>query len=118
MREAKIQKTVNDVYGMVRDARREKSPKTSQGTESNTSVIQKHMINRLARKGWSKNEIVAEQQRIFGQDLLILPQNLDDTRVVKSSTVFGASVLAMAPLMFLLLRKRAVNVRAQPEVVQ
>ena len=118
MREAKIQKTVNDVYGMVRDARSEENARALQDSESNIAIIQKRMINRLARKGWSKNEIVAEQQRIFGQDLLILPQNLDDTRVVKSSTVFGASVLAMAPLMFLLLRKRAVNVRAQPEVVQ
>ena len=38
------------------------------------------MINGLVRKGWSKNEIVAEVQRVWGQDVLILPHMLDDER--------------------------------------
>jgi hypothetical protein len=31
------------------------------------------MIRTLVAKGWSKNEIVYEIQRVFGNDVLILP---------------------------------------------
>ena len=38
------------------------------------------MLKILISEGWSKNEIVYEMQRVFGQDVLIHPQKLDDDR--------------------------------------
>ena len=38
------------------------------------------MIKTLIKKGWTKNEIVYELQRVFGNDVLILPKKLDDER--------------------------------------
>jgi cytochrome c-type biogenesis protein CcmH/NrfF len=32
----------------------------------------KRIVKTLAKKGWSKNEIVYELQRIYGNDILIL----------------------------------------------
>jgi cytochrome c-type biogenesis protein CcmH/NrfF len=41
---------------------------------------QKKMIKTLIKKGWSKNEIIYEVQRLYGNDVLILKQKLDDER--------------------------------------
>ena len=38
------------------------------------------MIIGLSQKGWTKNEIVAEIQRVWGQDTLILNNMLYDDR--------------------------------------
>ena len=38
------------------------------------------MIKILVAQGWSKNEIIYEMQRVFGQDVLIYPKKLDDHR--------------------------------------
>ena len=38
------------------------------------------MIKILIAQGWSKNEIIYEMQRVFGNDILILPKKLDDNR--------------------------------------
>ena len=38
------------------------------------------MVKVLVSQGWSKNEIIYEMQRVFGNDVLILPKNLDDER--------------------------------------
>jgi hypothetical protein len=40
----------------------------------------KKIIKTLAKKGWQKNEIVYEVQRIFGNDVLILKHRLNDER--------------------------------------
>ena len=38
------------------------------------------MIKTLVKKGWSKNEVVYEMQRVFGNDVLILKHKLNDER--------------------------------------
>ena len=38
------------------------------------------MIKTLVSQGWSKNEIIYETQRIFGNDVFISPEELDDER--------------------------------------
>ena len=48
------------------------------------------MVKVLISKGWAKNEIIYEMQRVFGNDVLILPNALDDER-----TIFGK----VAPVM-------------------
>ena len=65
---------------MIRDARSEENARALQDSESNTAIEQKRMINGLVKKGWSKNEVVAEVQRVWGQDVVILPNMLDDNR--------------------------------------
>lgn len=40
----------------------------------------KKMVKTLVKKGWSKNEVIYEMQRIFGNDILILKGKLDDER--------------------------------------
>lgn len=58
---------------MVRDARSRENARALQDSESNIAIDMKRMITCLARKGWTKNEIVGEMQRVWGQDVLILP---------------------------------------------
>ena len=38
------------------------------------------MIKILTNQGWTKNEIIYEMQRVFGNDVLILVKSLDDER--------------------------------------
>lgn len=38
------------------------------------------MIKTLVKKGWTKNEVIYEVQRIYGNDVLILKRSLDDDR--------------------------------------
>ena len=71
---------INEVFQMIRDARSEENARALQDSESNTAIEQKRMINGLVKKGWSKNEVVAEVQRVWGQDVVILPNMLDDNR--------------------------------------
>lgn len=42
------------------------------------------MMKLLVKKGWEKNEIIYEMQRVFGNDVLIHVRMLDDER-----TLFG-----------------------------
>ena len=51
-----------------------------QDSESSVAREMKKMIRTLIAQGWSKNEIVFEMQRIYGNDILITPEKLDDTR--------------------------------------
>ena len=58
------------------------------------------MINGLVKKGWNKNEIISETQRVWGQDVVILPQMIDDDRSIASKyglKMFTGMVL-MTPL--------------------
>jgi len=48
------------------------------------------MVKMLVAQGWSKNEIIYEMQRVFGNDVLIIPKKLDDER-----SIFGK----VAPLL-------------------
>ena len=45
------------------------------------------MIKVLVAQGWSKNEIIYEMQRVFGNDVLILPQSVDDERSFAAKTI-------------------------------
>ena len=64
------------------------------------------MINGLVKKGWSKNEVVAEVQRVWGQDVVILPNMLDDNRSAMAKygikMIFGC--MCMTPFVFRFLR--------------
>lgn len=51
-----------------------------QDSESPVAIDQKRVIKTLAQQGWSKNEIIYEVQRVFGNDVLIMPEVLDDER--------------------------------------
>ena len=65
------------------------------------------MIKMLVAQGWSKNEIIYEMQRVFGNDVLILTKSLDDERSL-AARVFP---LAAAGLLFglLFLRRGRMN---------
>ncbi len=62
----------------------------------------KKIVKTLAKKGWSKNEIVYELQRIYGNDILILKQRLTDERgpVGKFGVPITLSLSAIAFLFF------------------
>ena len=51
---------------MIRDAAAEENARAIQDSESQYAMEQKTMIDILARKGWSKNEIAYEMQRVYG----------------------------------------------------
>ena len=67
------------------------------------------MIKILIAQGWSKNEIIYEMQRVFGQDVLIYPKKLDDHRS------FFSKVLPLATTTFIIggafVFKRMINLR-------
>ena len=45
------------------------------------------MIKMLVGQGWSKNEVIYEMQRVFGNDVLIFPQSVDDERSLAAKLV-------------------------------
>ena len=45
------------------------------------------MIKTLVSQGWTKNEIIYEMQRVFGNDVLILPRSIDDERSFLGKTL-------------------------------
>ena len=70
----------NEVLECIRDAASMESTRAIQDSEGLIAKEQKNMIKILISEGWSKNEIIYEMQRIFGQDVLIYPNKLDDNR--------------------------------------
>ena len=93
---------INEVFQMIRDARSEENARALQDSESNTAIEQKRMINGLVRKGWSKNEVVSEIQRVWGQDVVILPNMLDDNRghMAKYGIKMVIGFMMMTPFVF------------------
>mgnify|MGYP000666139446 CR=1 FL=1 len=87
---------------MIRDARSEENARALQDSESNTAIEQKRMINGLVKKGWSKNEVVSEVQRVWGQDVVILPNMLDDNRghMAKYGIKMVFGFMMMTPFVF------------------
>ena len=113
MMEAKKSNIINEVFQMIRDASTTENARAIQDSESNVAIEQKHMIHCLAHKGWSRNEIVGEMQRIWGQDVLILPENLLDNRPFYQK--FGYrffSVFFMAAVVSPILVRRSVQYRS------
>ncbi|CDW78447.1 UNKNOWN [Stylonychia lemnae] len=96
----KEEQTLAEVYEMIRDASSKETARAIQDSESPTALDQKRIIRLLVRKGWSKNEITYECQRIFGNDVLIKPEKLEDDRMPISKykrfimfSIFGAYYL-------------------------
>lgn len=71
---------MNDIFQATRDAISTENIRAIQDSEGPVSQEQKRMVKVLVAKGWAKNEIMFEMQRVFGNDVLILPQLLDDER--------------------------------------
>ena len=59
------------------------------------------MIKILVGQGWSKNEIIYEMQRIFGNDILIMTSSLDDERGFLARTIPMLTFGTLAGLLFL-----------------
>ena len=67
----------------------------------------KRIVKTLAKKGWSKNEIVFELQRIYGNDILILKQRLTDERGFFGKNVVPIT-LSFSLMGYMLFRQRKV----------
>ena len=92
---------VSEVFECIRDATSYETARAIQDSESSVAMEQKKMIRTLVAKGWSKNEIVYENQRVFGNDVLILPERLHNEANVLGSVIlpglfmtFGLGMLA------------------------
>jgi hypothetical protein len=67
----------------------------------------KRIVKTLAKKGWSKNEIVYELQRIYGNDILILKQRLADERGFFGKNAVPIT-LSLSLMGYMLFRQRRV----------
>ena len=67
------------------------------------------MIKILVNKGWSKNEIIYEMQRIFGNDVLILVRALDDDRSTLGKNIVPISTGLIFGGIFLLFKLRSIR---------
>ena len=98
---------LNEVFEAVRDASSTENARAIQDSESNVAQEMKRIVKTLAKKGWSKNEIVYELQRIYGNDILILKQRLADER-----GFFGKNgvpiTLSLSLMGYMLFRQRRV----------
>ena len=99
----------NEVLECIRDASSTENTRAIQDSESLVAKEQKNMIKILIAQGWSKNEIIYEMQRVFGQDVLIYPKKLDDHRS------FLSKVLPLATTTFIIggafVFRRMINLR-------
>ena len=94
---------INEVFEAVRDASSTENVRAIQDSESNVAQEMKRIVKTLAKKGWSKNEIVYELQRIYGNDILILKNRLTDERGFVGR--FGVPItLSFSVLTFLFFR--------------
>ena len=99
------------VFEHIRDASSTESYRAIQDSETNVAQEQKRVIKTLARKGWTKNMIIYEVQRIYGNDVLIKPEGLDDERgfVMRYG---GLGMLMMSGLALAFLARRFRNVKS------
>ena len=72
------------------------------------------MVKMLVAQGWSKNEIIYEMQRIFGNDVLILNKLDDERSFVARSVPFLA--MGVFGAMFLLSRRSQAILKANQTV--
>ena len=100
---------INEVFECIRDASSTENTRAIQDSESQVAQDQKRMIKTLVKKGWSKNEVIYEVQRVFGNDVLILKRKLDDDRGPIGK--FGVPITLLFGLSgFLLFRRRGTTV--------
>ena len=106
---------INEVFEAVRDASSTENARAIQDSESNVAQDMKRIVKTLAKKGWSKNEIVYELQRIYGNDILILKQRLADERGFfgKNGVPFTLSLSLMGYMLFRQRRVMKVQRAAQ-----
>ena len=98
---------VKEVFSLIRDGIHQEFRRAIQDSESYCALKQKKMIYALANKGFSKNEIVREMQLVFGNDILIYPQQLDfreGSRLGVFKKVFFMGLLA-SPFALRVLRR-------------
>ena len=95
---------VFSVYECIRDASSTENIRAIQDSEGQVSQEQKRMVKMLVAQGWSKNEIIYEIQRVFGNDVLILTNKLDDERGLFGRTMPFVS-LGLAGAFFMLTRR-------------
>lgn len=106
---------INEVFECIRDATSTENTRAIQDSETQVAQEQKKIIKTLVKKGWSKNEIVYEVQRIYGNDVLILKHKLDDTRGIIGQ--YGVPLTMMMSLTaFLFFRRRRTLFKVVPKV--
>lgn len=98
---------LNEVFEAVRDASSTENARAIQDSESNVAQDMKRIVKTLAKKGWSKNEIVYELQRIYGNDILILKQRLADERGFFGKNAVPIT-LSLSLMGYMLFRQRRV----------
>eukprot|EP00350_Pseudokeronopsis_sp_OXSARD2_P002036 CAMPEP_0170555198 /NCGR_PEP_ID=MMETSP0211-20121228/13091_1 /TAXON_ID=311385 /ORGANISM="Pseudokeronopsis sp., Strain OXSARD2" /LENGTH=132 /DNA_ID=CAMNT_0010864863 /DNA_START=64 /DNA_END=462 /DNA_ORIENTATION=+ len=98
-----------EVYEMIRDASSSETARAIQDSESNVAKEQKRMINTLIGKGWSKNEVVYEIQRVYGNDVLILQDKLTDDRPFHKKHLFSFLVISSLTSLALWRRHRSLR---------
>ena len=92
---------ISACYECIRDAHSTENIRAIQDSEGPISIEQKKMIKMLVAQGWSKNEIIYEMQRVFGNDVLILTKSLDDERSLAAKVLPLAAAGLLFGLMFL-----------------
>ena len=97
---------VSELFESIRDATSYETARAIQDSESSVAMEQKKMIRTLVAKGWSKNEIVYEIQRVFGNDVLILPQRLKNEGNLLGSVVIPGLLMTFTLGMLAYRRKR------------
>jgi len=96
MKSQSREKAVNECYQYIRDASSTENVRAIQDSESPVAIEQKMVFKSLAAQGWSKNEIVYEVQRIYGNDVLIEAGMLTDER-----SFLGKTIPIVLPAIFL-----------------
>jgi hypothetical protein len=71
----------------------------------------KKIVKTLVKKGWSKNEIIYEIQRVYGNDVLIQKFKLNDERGFAGKYGFPMTVMGSLTLMLFLRRKKFMTYR-------
>jgi len=72
----------------------------------------KKIVKTLVKKGWSKNEIIYEIQRVYGNDVLIQKFKLNDERGFVGKYGLPMTMMASLTLMLFLRRRKFMTYRA------
>ena len=98
---------VSDLFMMIRDARSEENARAIQDSESNTAIEMKRFIRCLIQKDCKMNQIIYEVQKVWGNDVLILPKQIEDNRprVIKYGLPFMTTLIFVVPITLMFLRR-------------
>ncbi|CAI2378166.1 unnamed protein product [Moneuplotes crassus] len=104
------------IFMNTRDGTATESIRVIADSEGYVGKRQKKMIKTLVRKGWSKNEIFYEMQRVFGNDVVTENKAFDD----ESKPLLTAGVVLL-PVLFcgsLFLLRQARRIRLEMAISQ